>query len=83
MDNTIEERKSWAGTAVVAVTLLGLLAASAGVGLYLWSSLEGVEMSVHGWVAMIAGILLSLVVGVGLMTLVFISNKRGYDDNVS
>jgi cation transporter-like permease len=79
----MEENKSRGGTVVLAVTLMGLLAASAGVGAYLWTSLEGVEMSVHGWTAMIAGIVLSLVVGVGLMALVFISNRRGYDDRVS
>lgn len=71
------------GTVVLVITLLGLLVASTGVGVYLWTSMGDVEMSGHGWTAMIAGIVLSLVVGVGLMSLVFISNRRGYDDEVS
>lgn len=79
----MEEQKSVIGTVVLVITLLGLLVASTGVGIYLWISMGDVEMSGHGWTAMIAGIVLSLVVGVGLMSLVFISNRRGYDDEVS
>ncbi len=79
----MEEQKSLVGTVILVITLIGLLVASTGVGVYLWTSMGEVEMSGHGWTAMIAGIVLSLVVGVGLMTLVFISNRRGYDDNVS
>ena len=37
-------------------------------------------MSVHGYVAMILGIIFSLLVGCGLMALVFYSNRRGYDE---
>lgn len=70
-------------TGITALTLFGLLAATTAVGFYLWTSLEGVEMSGHGWAAMILGILFSLALGVGLMALVFISSRRGYDDEVS
>jgi hypothetical protein len=49
------------------------------VGHYAWNSVD-VEMSVHGYVAMILGIIFSLVVGCGLMALVFYSNRRGYDE---
>ena len=45
-----------------------------------WTSLGEVEMSVHGYVAMILGIIFSLLVGCGLMALVFYSNRRGYDE---
>ena len=75
--------KAGAGTGVVAVVLLALLAGCTAVGVYLWNSLGDVEMSGHGWTAMILGIVLSLVIGCGLMALVFISNRRGYDDQVS
>jgi len=37
-------------------------------------------MSVHGYVAMILGIIFSLLVGCGLMALVFYSSRRGYDE---
>ncbi len=39
-------------------------------------------MSVHGWIALGLGTLLSLVVGGGLMALVFYSARKGYDDRV-
>jgi hypothetical protein len=37
-------------------------------------------MSGHGYAAMAIGIVASLVVGIGLMTLVFYSSRKGYDD---
>lgn len=74
--------QSGAGTAVVALILIGLLAACSAVAAYLWFSLEGVEISTHGWIAMTAGIVLSLIIGGGLMALVFFSARRGYDDRV-
>jgi hypothetical protein len=42
--------------------------------------MEGTEISVHGYIALTLGILFSLVIGVGLMGLVFYSHRRGYDD---
>jgi hypothetical protein len=36
-------------------------------------------MSGHGWAAMTLGIVFSLVVGCGLMALLFFSHRRGYD----
>ena len=37
-------------------------------------------MSVHGWIALTLGTLLSLAVGGGLMALVFHSARAGYDE---
>jgi hypothetical protein len=39
-------------------------------------------MSVHGWIALTLGTLLSLVLGGGLMALVFYSARKGYDDRI-
>jgi hypothetical protein len=39
-------------------------------------------MSMHGWIALGAGTLLSILVGGGLMALVFFSARRGYDDRI-
>ncbi|WP_395645040.1 hypothetical protein [Terricaulis sp.] len=39
-------------------------------------------MSVHGWIALTLGTVLSLVVGAGLMSLVFYSARKGYDDRI-
>lgn len=40
----------------------------------------GTEMSVDGYAAMIAGVVLTILVGVVLMALVFYSSRRGYDE---
>jgi hypothetical protein len=44
-----------------------------------WNSVD-VEMSIHGYIAMILGIVFSLVIGCGLMALMFYSSRHGYDD---
>jgi hypothetical protein len=36
-------------------------------------------MTSSGWGAMIAGIVVTFVLGAGLMSLVFLSSRRGYD----
>jgi hypothetical protein len=33
-----------------------------------------------GWLALVFGVILTFALGVGLMALMFISNRRGYDD---
>jgi hypothetical protein len=45
-----------------------------------WSSTGDSEISEAGWFAMGLGILVTLVLGIGLMSLVFFSNRRGYDE---
>jgi hypothetical protein len=37
-------------------------------------------MSMHGWIAMGLGVTFSLIVGCGLMGLVFYSSRKGFDD---
>ena len=46
----------------------------------LWLRLSNVEMGFHGWAAMIIGVVMSLALGIGLMFLIFYSNRKGYDD---
>jgi len=69
-------RSALIGVIVAAVFLLG-------VGIYAVIALSGigdVEMSAAGWGAMALGIILTLGLGFGLMSLVFISSRRGYDE---
>jgi hypothetical protein len=47
-----------------------------------WTRFEA-RISVHGWIALILGVVLSIVVGCGLMALMFFSHRRGYDDAVA
>jgi len=69
----------WGGYTII-VVLLGLLVWTsilAGKG---WSSAVGTEVPLGGYVAMALGIVFSLLVGVGLMALVFYSSRAGYDE---
>lgn len=66
--------------------LIGVIVAAAAllaVAIYAIIALSGigdVQMSAAGLGAMALGIVLTLGLGVGLMSLVFISNRRGYDE---
>lgn len=70
------------GSWITIGVLLAFLAAA------IWFGYEGlatgpdVQVSGHGYIAMALGIFFSLVVGVGLMTLVFYSSRAGYDEPV-
>ena len=66
-------------TAVI-VPLLAFLAASIWFAYYVWASDAGPPMPAAGYVAMALGVLFSLVVGIGLMALVFYSHRHGYDE---
>ncbi len=67
------------GRIAVVLTLLALLALSIWFAVYSWSAIEGPPMPTTGYVAMALGIVFSLVIGIGLMALVFYSSRRGYD----
>ncbi len=63
---------------------LGILLVVSVVGAYrIWVSMDGGEMSTHGFIALIGGSILTLLVGGGLMVLVFVSNRSGHDDIVA
>ena len=59
--------------------LLALLGFAVWWAIYAWNSVD-VEMSIHGYIAMILGIIFSLVIGCGLMALMFYSSRHGYDE---
>ena len=67
-------------TALVIAVLLILFALTAGWALYAWMSLDNVPMTGHGYAAMALGIFFSLVLGLGLMSLMFYSHRHGYDE---
>lgn len=62
--------------------LFGFLAASVWFAFFVWTTDEGPPMPVTGYVAMILGVLFSLLVGIGLMALIFYSHRHGYDERV-
>jgi glucose uptake protein GlcU len=46
-----------------------------------WNASSEVEMSKHGWIALSVGTFFSLMIGCGLMALMFYSNRSGHDDS--
>jgi hypothetical protein len=76
------ERKS----VILIVTLVALLVVAVGFSYHVWTSVGaggdqgGEAMSGNGMAALILGGIGTLVLGGGLMALVFYSSRRGYDD---
>jgi ABC-type multidrug transport system permease subunit len=68
--------RNWVAVAIAgsAVVVIGVLIAAA------WTGMGDSEISVAGWLAMGLGVIVTLGLGIGLMALVFISNRRGYDE---
>jgi len=48
-----------------------------------WKMSGNTPISVHGYVALGLGVVLSLALGGGLMALAFFSSRKGYDDDQS
>jgi hypothetical protein len=65
---------------LVIVPLLALLALSIWFAVAAWIRLGGEPIPFYGYVAIAGGVLFSLLVGGGLMALVFYSSRHGYDD---
>jgi hypothetical protein len=63
----------------IILPLVALLAAAVWFAISAWNAIEGPSMPTGGYVAMGLGIVFSIVVGCGLMALVFYSSRRGYD----
>ena len=68
---------------VAIAALLALLAAALYFAYGLWTSVGAVELPTGMYVAMALGILFSLIVGCGLMALVFYSSRAGYDERAT
>jgi hypothetical protein len=64
------------------IPLFALLAASLWFAATAWTHLGGAEIDIplYGYLAIAGGVVMSLLVGGGLMALVFYSSRHGYDD---
>ena len=69
-------RSTWIAVAVAVAAVAAVVAAVAG----LWSGVGDAEISTGGWIALGLGVLFALALGIGLMALMFISSRRGYDE---
>jgi hypothetical protein len=64
----------------LAVFFGGVLALAIYYAATLWLRLANIDIGVHGWIALILGVSLTALLGIGLMFLVFYSNRKGYDE---
>ena len=67
---------NWVAVVIAAavVLIIGIVIAAE------WIGIGDSDISGAGWLAMGLGVIVTLALGVGLMALVFISNRRGYDE---
>jgi len=65
---------------IVLTPLFALFAATLWFAGAAWGHLAGGAIPLYGWLAIAGGVACSLLVGGGLMALVFYSNRHGYDD---
>ena len=63
-----------------AIPLLAILSFSLWFASLSWTSLDGPDMPAGIYIAMGLGIVFSIVIGSGLMALVFYSSRHGYDE---
>ena len=64
---------------LVIAALCAMLVAASVLGYLGWTSTD-TSVPASGYVALVLGVVFSLVVGVGLMALVFYSSRKGYDE---
>jgi hypothetical protein len=64
----------------VIVPLFAILGAAAWFASRAWTAVSGPPMPAAGYVAMTFGIIFSVVIGCGLMALLFYSSRHGYDE---
>ncbi len=65
---------------ILFVPLFAILAAAVWFARATWVHIGGDAIPIYGWLAIAGGVIFSLLVGGGLMALVFYSNRHGYDD---
>lgn len=63
------------------IVIAALLAIAAmGVAWQAWTAMAGVQIGTAGTIAMVLGALGAIGLGTALVALLFISNRRGFDD---
>lgn len=68
------------GQMAILAALIFILIATVIWAVSVWNAGSEVEMSKHGWIALGLGTFFSLLIGCGLMALMFYSNRSGHDD---
>ena len=71
------------GKWILLLSLLALLVIAAVFSYTIWSAPGGAEVSANAYIAMALGVIVTMAVAVGLMSLTFYSNRHGYDESAS
>ena len=69
------------GPLVFCFSVIGLITVFS--GFYIWQMFGPISLSIHGWLAIIAGVVGSFLLGSVLMALSFYSAKSGHDAKVA
>jgi hypothetical protein len=64
----------------VLIALMAILVLTIVWAAMAWKEGDGVAMDKHGWIALGLGTFFSIVIGCGLMALMFFSSRSGHDD---
>jgi len=65
---------------IVVSAVLVVVVVVAAVAVVNWGEIGDAGIDTNGWIALTLGVLVTLALGIGLMALVFISSRRGYDE---
>ena len=68
------------GQLIILAVLIVLLILTGVWAVSVWNASSDVPMGKHGWIALGLGSFFSLLIGAGLMALMFFSNRSGHDD---
>lgn len=72
-------RKLGPGGWITLLVLLGFLLGALAYAIHGWNSVGAVGIPLMGWVFLVGGVVLTLLVGGGLMALMFYSSRKGRD----
>jgi hypothetical protein len=68
------------GTWLAVLLILSLVGAATAVGWWVWTETSDIAIGMHGYIALGLGVTATVALAVGLMTLVWRSDRHGYDD---
>ena len=72
-------KKLGTGGWIAIIVMLGVLGWALWYAVGAWRSMRGVQISGLGWLFLVLGVVVTLLVGGGLMALVFYSARNNYD----
>ena len=78
-NNKSGEGRMTTGGWIALVVLAGFLIWGGWYAVHTWTALSGVPMSTMGWVFLVMGVVVTIVVGAGLMALLFYSSRKNFD----